>query len=152
MFRFQATLQRSLLAALLSLLLATSALPARANPVSIDIAFAPPPPQTELAYGFRPGYTWTPGYWQWLGNGFRWVNGYWLEEVPGQRWIAPRWEFRGSHYHFEPGYWQAQYVAPMIWSSPAPSHPQYYQPRSAWSHRHHHAHSPHERHHGHPQR
>jgi hypothetical protein len=80
------------------------------RPVSYDdrgyVAVAPPPPRYERVPHPRPGYVWSPGYWDWRGNRHEWVAGYWIAERPGYAYYEPRWVEREGHWRREEGRWE----------------------------------------------
>jgi hypothetical protein len=73
--------------------------------VAVEIGVPPPPPRHETIV-VREGYVWAPGYWRWHRHRYAWAEGYWLRERPGYVWVGPRWAPRGSHWHFNHGYWE----------------------------------------------
>ena len=87
--------------ALASATLSTAAL---AAPV-IDIRVGPPPPRVEVVPASRPGYLWTPGYWDWRGHHHYWVNGTWVRERHGYVYAQPIWVQEGGHWRLHRGYW-----------------------------------------------
>lgn len=75
--------------------------------VDIGINVAPPAPLHERVV-VRPGYTWTPGYYNWNARHHRyvWVGGYYVRARHGHRWVPAHWQQgpRGG-WHFRPGHW-----------------------------------------------
>jgi hypothetical protein len=78
----------------------------------ITAAVAPPADRHEVAPRQRDGYVWAPGHWEWTGHFYSWTDGSWIVAHRAQEWVADRWEQVGSQYHFLPGHWSAQDVAP----------------------------------------
>ncbi|AVR96538.1 thrombospondin type 3 repeat-containing protein [Pseudoduganella armeniaca] len=91
---------------LIATLLAT-ALPLAASAAVIIVREAPPPPRHEHVPAARPGYAWTPGYWQWSGHRYTWHRGEYVRTRAGQRWNAPAWHERNGRWEFERGGWRA---------------------------------------------
>lgn len=58
----------------------------------------PPPPSVEIVPAARPGYLWTPGYWNWRGNRHVWVNGTWVHERRGYLYMQPTWVQEGDRW------------------------------------------------------
>lgn len=75
--------------------------------VDIGINVTPPPPRYERVV-VRPGYTWTPGYYNWDGRYRRyvWVGGYYVANRRGHHWVPAHWQQgpRGG-WHFRQGHW-----------------------------------------------
>lgn len=67
---------------------------------------APPEPVFEVEPGERPGYTWSPGYWQWNGARHVWTSGQWIANRPGYTWMPNGWERRGDTWRFARGHWE----------------------------------------------
>lgn len=67
---------------------------------------APPPPRYEAVPPARPGFFWTPGYWEWRGYRHVWVVGGFKREVAGHRYHPPLWVQRNGHWHQEPSHWE----------------------------------------------
>jgi len=98
-----------LLSALVTGLLACSAMPLSANAavnVGIDLRVGPPAPRVVEVPPPRAGYVWAPGYWRWQGRRHVWVEGHWLRERRGYHWVPDRWDDRGEgRWHYERGHW-----------------------------------------------
>ncbi len=76
--------------------------------VSITIA---PPPLPDYAQPPMPayGYIWTPGFWQYGGDGYYWVPGTWVEPPQvGLLWTPGYWGWSGGFYRWNAPYWGAQ--------------------------------------------
>ena len=84
---------------------ASATFSAAAAPVHVDISVAPPAPRFEAVPGARPGYLWTPGYWNWRGNRHYWVAGTWVRERRGYVYTQPTWVQEGEHWRFNRGAW-----------------------------------------------
>lgn len=78
---------------------------ATAAPINVDIRLAPPAPRYEVVPAGRPGYLWTPGYWDWRQNRYGWVGGNWVRERPGYIYTQPTWVNHGGRYHLYRGAW-----------------------------------------------
>lgn len=84
----------------------TPAVEARAY-VDVDIDVAPPAPRQEVVVA-RPGYVWTPGYWNWdhVGRRHVWVGGVYVRERPGYTWVPHHWvQGAAGRWHFVQGHW-----------------------------------------------
>ena len=97
--------KKLLSAAILAAASATFSVAAVAVPVSVDINVAPPPPRYEVVPAARPGYLWTPGYWDYRRGRHYWVGGTWVRERRGYVYAQPAWEQRGGVWHFNRGGW-----------------------------------------------
>ncbi len=77
-----------------------------------DINMPPPPPRHETPVQ-RPGFVWTPGYWQRNGNRYAWVAGSYVSARPGFMWTPGRWE-RGPDggWRFDQGHWVPRDAGP----------------------------------------
>ena len=101
---------------LLPILLGCTALtaiiaPARAQgEIGVSITLAPPPlPDYEQPPMPAYGYIWTPGFWQYGGDGYYWVPGTWVEPpVVGLLWTPGYWGWSGGFYRWNAPYWGAQ--------------------------------------------
>ena len=80
---------------------------------SFGIEIAPPAPRVEVVPPRREGFIWSPGYWSWDHGRHTWIEGRWIEARRGQVWLPERWveyrDPRGSHWHLEPGHWEAEH-------------------------------------------
>jgi len=65
---------------------------------------APPPAPVER-FAPRPGFVWSPGYYEWRDDRYAWVGGHYEPERAGFFWQGPRWDLRGGEYVFIPGAW-----------------------------------------------
>lgn len=74
--------------------------------VDIDVDIAPPPAVVEDA-PLRPGYVYTPGYWDWddAHHRYDWRRGEYRRAQPGERWVPHAWLEHDGRYHFERGHW-----------------------------------------------
>jgi hypothetical protein len=61
-----------------------------------QVDVAPPAPVYEAVPGPRPGFVWSPGYYQWHGDRYVWLSGQWLPARQGYAWQAPHWQRRGD--------------------------------------------------------
>ena len=78
---------------------------AMAVPVGVYINIGPPPPRVEVMPAPRPGYLWTPGYWDWRHGRHYWVGGTWVRERPGYIYTRPEWVNVGGHWHLRHSGW-----------------------------------------------
>ena len=81
----------------------TSAASARTY-VDVDVRVAPPAARYER-FEHRPGYVWTPGYWNWNGGRHVWVEGNYVRERSGYAYVPARWERHGDQWRLRNGYW-----------------------------------------------
>ncbi len=75
----------------------------------VYIKTAPPPPQSTVVIGTRPGpgYVWTGGYWTWRGGRYVWFAGRWVKPPRvGVVWVAPHYVLRPGGYVFVAGVWR----------------------------------------------
>jgi WXXGXW repeat (2 copies) len=71
----------------------------------VVVRIGPPPPRVEVVPAARPGYLWTPGYWNWRGNRHVWVNGNWVRERRGYVYRQPAWVEDNGRWRFNRGNW-----------------------------------------------
>ena len=71
----------------------------------IDVRVGPPPPHYEVVPAARPGYMWSPGYWDWRGHRHVWVNGHWERARHGYVYHEPRWVQDGDRWRLHRGAW-----------------------------------------------
>jgi WXXGXW repeat (2 copies) len=76
-----------------------------ARPVNVDIQIGPPAPRVEVIPGPRPGYLWTPGYWDWRSNRHYWVGGTWARERRGYVYAQPNWVNESGRWRLNRGGW-----------------------------------------------
>ena len=62
-------------------------------------------PRYEVVPAARPGYLWTPGYWDYRRGRHYWVGGTYVRERRGYVYAQPAWEQRGGAWHFNRGGW-----------------------------------------------
>ena len=79
---------------------------AHAQVFDLRIGTPPPPPRVVVAPPPRPGYVWTPGYWNWEGRRHVWHDGVWVRERRGYHYVAPEWRPDGGQYGFRRGHWE----------------------------------------------
>jgi hypothetical protein len=92
----------------LSLLAPAALLPTSAQAaIGVDLVVRVPPPAVryEPVPPPRPGYVWTPGYWDWRENRHVWVGGTWVASRPGYVYYQPRWVERNGQWHYTRGHW-----------------------------------------------
>jgi hypothetical protein len=90
-------------AAALAALLGAGSLPARAADVFVSVS--PPPLRAEVGPAARPGYQWSPGYWNWNGRRHVWVGGTWVRDRPGYVYHRPEWVARDGRWQMRRGGW-----------------------------------------------
>jgi len=71
----------------------------------VEVHVGPPPPHHEVVPAARPGYVWSPGYWDWRGHRHVWVNGHWERARHGYVYQEPRWEQDGNRWRLYHGSW-----------------------------------------------
>lgn len=72
----------------------------------VIVQTAPPAPMYEVVPPARPGYVWTPGFYDWRGDRYVWNSGQWQETRPGYAWREARWEQRpDGSWHLIGGHW-----------------------------------------------
>jgi len=71
----------------------------------IDVRVGPPPAHHEVVPSARPGYVWSPGYWDWRGHRHVWVNGHWERAHHGYVYHEPQWEQVNGHWRLHHGAW-----------------------------------------------
>jgi len=77
------------------------------RPVGVDyITVAPPAPRYERIPAPRPGYVWTPGFWEWRHGRYEWVVGDWVAERPGYVYYEPRWVQHDGRWFREDARWE----------------------------------------------
>jgi hypothetical protein len=77
------------------------------GPTRVDyVTVAPPPPRYERVPSPRPGYIWSPGYWDWQGNRHQWISGNWIASRPGYVYSQPRWVEHGGRWQREEARWE----------------------------------------------
>jgi len=69
------------------------------------VAVPPPPPRYERIPAPRPGFIWSPGYWEWRGGRHEWITGYWVAERPGFAYREPRWVEHDGRWIREEAHW-----------------------------------------------
>jgi len=100
--------KKILLAAMIAspLLMALPLQSAQAQVFDLRIGTPPPPPRVVEVPAPRPGYVWTPGYWNWEGHRHVWHEGVWVRERRGYHYVAPAWEPVDGQYGFRRGHWE----------------------------------------------
>lgn len=66
---------------------------------------SPPPARYETVV-YRPGHVWVQGHWTRRGSHWHWNNGYYVRERPNYVYSQPRWERRGRGYVYIQGEWR----------------------------------------------
>ncbi|MFL9989170.1 YXWGXW repeat-containing protein [Paraburkholderia sediminicola] len=67
--------------------------------------YAPPAPRVEVVPAPRAGYVWDGGHWYWELGRYVWVPGRWQEVRVGHRWVLGHWAQFGLNWHWVPGHW-----------------------------------------------
>lgn len=73
------------------------------------VTVGPPAPLVYGPVGVAPGpgYIWTDGYYDWVGNTWVWRPGRWARPPhPGYVWRKPYYEHYHRGYRMHPGHWQ----------------------------------------------
>ena len=83
---------------------AAASLPAEAAGIYVNVA--PPVAPVEVVPAARPGYVWTPGYYNYRGGRYVWSRGVFVRERPGYRWHPHGWVSEGGRYHYDRGHWE----------------------------------------------
>ena len=65
-----------------------------------------PPASREENPGYRDGFVWAHGHYQWLNGAYDWVPGHWERERSYKRWIDARWDQRGNEWFLTDGHWE----------------------------------------------
>ncbi|HWK84561.1 MAG TPA: YXWGXW repeat-containing protein [Caldimonas sp.] len=71
----------------------------------VYVNVGPPASRFEAVPAARPGYLWTPGYWNWRGNRHHWVAGNWVRERRGYVYTQPTWVQDNDRWRFNRGAW-----------------------------------------------
>jgi hypothetical protein len=70
------------------------------------VVYQSPPPTRDESIGYRPGYVWVHGHWQYDRNGWNWRPGYYIPERPGYFWVEGHWENQTGQSVWVDGYWR----------------------------------------------
>jgi hypothetical protein len=76
--------------------------PYLARPV---VWIAPPRLRVVVVPAPRPGWIWSPGYWNWSGAAYVWTDGVWLPARPGFSYVPAHWDRFAGGWRFIPGGW-----------------------------------------------
>jgi hypothetical protein len=96
---------------LVSALLAAGMIGAAALPlpsmaaVDIMLNFGPPAVQYEAVPVARPGYVWSPGYYDYRDNNHVWVRGESIRDRDGYTYQPNRWVERDGRWNLERSRW-----------------------------------------------
>lgn len=71
----------------------------------VSVNLAPPAPMLVPVPPSRPGYLWTPGYWNWSHGRYLWMNGSWVRDRPGYVYWQPRWVMQEGQWRLQRGQW-----------------------------------------------
>ena len=66
-------------------------IPLDASAATIYLAIPPPEPRHEVVPAPRPGYVWSSGYWNAVGDRHVWQKGHWERERHGYHYTQPAW-------------------------------------------------------------
>lgn len=81
------------------------AVPVTATAATTYVRVAPPAPRDEVVPAARPGYVWTPGYWDYRSRRHVWVNGTWVRERRGYVYAHPNWVEHDGRWQLQRGRW-----------------------------------------------
>jgi hypothetical protein len=94
---------------LLSALIAVGTVGAVAIPLTsyadISINIGPPEPRYEAVPVQAPGYTWSPGYWDYRNNSHVWVAGSSVQVREGYNYTPHRWVKHDGNWSLEQGHY-----------------------------------------------
>ena len=96
---------------LVSVLLATGMIAAAATPLTsaaaviVQLDAGPPPVRYEAVPVQQPGYTWSPGYWNYQNNNHVWVSGVSIQNREGYTYTPHRWVQHDNKWGLEEGHW-----------------------------------------------
>jgi hypothetical protein len=97
-------LRKSTLAGICAASLGAICVPLGASAATIYLAIPPPEARHEVVPAPRPGYVWSSGYWNAVGNRHVWQKGHWERERRGYHYTQSTWnEHRG--WQLEQGRW-----------------------------------------------
>jgi len=97
-------LRKSTLAGICAASLGAICVPLGASAATIYLAIPPPEARHEVVPAPRPGYVWSAGYWNVVGNRHVWQKGHWERERHGYHYTQSTWnEHRG--WQLEQGRW-----------------------------------------------
>jgi hypothetical protein len=76
---------------------------------AVDIYFnaAPPAARYEAVPAPRPGYVWSPGYWDGRNNRHYWQAGHWEHQRAGYHRVHPEWLHNDHGWQLQRGRWNA---------------------------------------------
>ncbi len=80
-----------------------------ASAAEVVVRIGPPAPVHVGVIGVAPGpgYVWTNGYHEWVGERYVWHEGEWVRPPrPHAVWVEHRWERRHGGYVFVRGHWR----------------------------------------------
>jgi hypothetical protein len=98
--------RKSMLVALSVVSLGSILIPMTAGAeVGIYLNIAPPPVRYEMVPAARPGYLWSPGYWNAKSNHHVWKSGHWERERDGYRYAQPTWSQHDNRWQLDRGHW-----------------------------------------------
>ena len=78
-----------------------------------------------------PEYSWSPGYWQWMGGNYAWRPGFWVQAQPNWSWSPAHYNWTPNGSLFVDGYWdrpvqtRGTLFAPVYFQQPVYRQPGY---------------------------
>jgi WXXGXW repeat (2 copies) len=98
--------RKSMLVALSVVSLGSVLIPMAASAeVGVYLNVAPPPARYEAVPAARPGYLWSPGYWNAKNNHHVWKSGHWERERHGYQYAEPTWTQHDNKWQLDRGHW-----------------------------------------------
>ena len=73
--------------------------------VAIYLNIGPPPVRYEAVPVARPGYLWSPGYWNAKHNRHVWQAGHWERNRAGHNYAQPTWTQHDNRWQLKRGHW-----------------------------------------------
>jgi hypothetical protein len=79
-----------------------------ASAAEVVVRIGPPAPiHRVVGVAPGPGYVWTNGYHEWVGERYVWHEGEWVRPPrPHAVWVEHRWDHRHGGYVFVRGHWR----------------------------------------------
>lgn len=89
-----------------AVLFGSAAVPLAANAdTGTFLNFGPPANRDEEVPAPRPGYQWSPGYWNASNNEHVWQAGHWEPDRMGYHYVEPTWIQQDIRWHLQRGIW-----------------------------------------------
>ena len=99
-------IRKSLVVALCAASLGGISVPMTASAeTGIYFSVAPPPVRYEAVPAPRPGYVWSPGYWNAKSNHHVWQGGHWERDRAGHNYAQPAWTQHDNQWQLQRGHW-----------------------------------------------